>query len=123
VGSIDHVTIRVSDFEASHRFYATVLAPLGLESYLDEDFAEWGDFSIARGQPTTHNLHIAFAAHSQEQVHAFYDAAIAAGYTDNGPPGERPHYHHGYYGAYILDPDSNNVEAVFHARDTSNDPT
>ena len=117
---IDHVTIRVSDYEASKRFYSTVLAPLG--AHLDHEgetrpFAEWGDFSIAAdAKPLTENLHIAFAAASREVVDEFHRAALAAGYRDNGGPGERPQYHPGYYGAFVLDPDGNNVEAVFHDR-------
>jgi len=117
---IDHVTIRVSDYEASRAFYTTVLAPLGIEPHDDDTvlFTEWGDFSIAADyKPVTQNLHIAFPAKSREKVDAFYRVAIEAGYRDNGPPGERPEYHEGYYGAFVLDPDGNNVEAVFHDRE------
>lgn len=117
--SIDHVSIRVEDFDASRRFYDIVLAPLGHEALIVDDppFAEWGDFSIfADGAPLSTNVHIAFAALDREQVDAFHAAGAAAGYTDNGAPGERPHYHPGYYGAFLLDPDGNNVEAVFHDR-------
>ena len=113
------MTIRVSDFEASKAFYSCVLAPLGLEPYEDEavPFTEWGDFSIASDdQPVAKNVHIAFPAGSREDVDAFHLAAMEAGYRDNGPPGERPIYHKGYYGAFVLDPDGNNVEAVFHDR-------
>jgi catechol 2,3-dioxygenase-like lactoylglutathione lyase family enzyme len=116
---IDHVTIRVSDFEASKAFYTRVLAPLGFEPYYDETvpFTEWGDFSIAADdKPIAQHVHIAFPAKSREEVDAFYAAAMEAGYRDNGPPGERPIYHEGYYGAFVLDPDGNNVEAVFHDR-------
>ena len=117
---IDHVTIRVSDFEASKRFYSTVLAPLGHDlAWEDEDLrlAEWGDFSIAQdGKPLSQNLHVAFAAKNRHEVDAFHRTALAAGYRDNGAPGERPQYHPGYYGAFVLDPDGNNVEAVFHDR-------
>jgi len=115
---IDHVTIRVSDFEASKAFYDCVLAPLGFgDTHPHEGFPEWGDFSIsADGGPLSENVHIAFAAQSREQVDAFHRAAMEAGYRDNGAPGERPIYHEGYYGAYVLDPDGNNVEAVFHDR-------
>jgi catechol 2,3-dioxygenase-like lactoylglutathione lyase family enzyme len=120
VGSIDHVTMRVSDFAASRRFFDTVLAPLGLtEPYVAASFVEWGDFSIAARGPSeavTSGLHVAFTASSREQVDAFHAAAVAAGYQSNGAPGERSAYHAGYYGAYILDPDGNNVEAVFHGR-------
>ena len=117
---IDHVTLRVSDFEASKAFYTRVLAPLGHElAWEDKELhgAEWGDFSIAAdGKPLSENVHIAFAAKSREEVDAFHRAAVGAGYRDNGAPGERPVYHVGYYGAFVLDPDGNNVEAVFHDR-------
>ena len=120
MGSIDHVTVRVSDFAASRAFYETVLAPLGLaDPYLGSGFIEWGDFSIAEaglGGAVTRDLHIAFVAASREQVDAFHRSAMAAGYRNNGSPGERPEYHVGYYAAYIVDPDGNNVEAVFHDR-------
>ncbi len=117
---IDHVTIRVSDFDASKRFYTTVLEPLGRSlDWEDSDsgFAEWGDFSIAHDdRPLTRDLHVAFAAGRRSEVDAFHRAAVEAGYRDNGEPGERPQYHPGYYAAYVLDPDGNNVEAVFHDR-------
>jgi catechol 2,3-dioxygenase-like lactoylglutathione lyase family enzyme len=115
---IDHVTVRVSDFEASKAFYSCVLAPLGFgDAQVHAGFAEWGDFSITQdGEPLSENVHIAFGAESRAEVDAFHRAAMEAGYRDNGPPGERPVYHEGYYGAYVLDPDGNNVEAVFHDR-------
>jgi catechol 2,3-dioxygenase-like lactoylglutathione lyase family enzyme len=117
---IDHVTLRVSDFHASKAFYTTVLAPLGHALDWGDDekkLAEWGDFSIAQdGKPLSENVHVAFAARNRQEVDAFHAAAMEAGYVDNGPPGERPIYHEGYYGAFVLDPDGNNVEAVFHDR-------
>jgi catechol 2,3-dioxygenase-like lactoylglutathione lyase family enzyme len=115
---IDHVTLRVSDYDASKRFYDTVLAPLGHGSaFVSPLGAEWGDFSIGiDGKPVTRDVHIAFSASSRAEVDAFHAAGIAAGYRDNGAPGERPQYHAGYYGAFLLDPDGNNVEAVFHDR-------
>jgi catechol 2,3-dioxygenase-like lactoylglutathione lyase family enzyme len=117
---IDHITIRVSDFEASKAFYSTVLAPLGHELGWEDTalrLAEWGDFSIAQdGKPLTENAHVAFEAKNRAEVDAFHQAALDAGYRDNGAPGERPVYHEGYYGAFVLDPDGNNVEAVFHDR-------
>jgi catechol 2,3-dioxygenase-like lactoylglutathione lyase family enzyme len=114
----DHVTIRVSDFETSKRFYTTVLASLGYElGWEDAELAEWGDFSIAHdGKPLTENVHVAFAVESRAAVDAFHRAALEAGFRDNGAPGERPEYHPGYYGAFVLDPDGNNIEAVFHDR-------
>jgi catechol 2,3-dioxygenase-like lactoylglutathione lyase family enzyme len=117
---IDHVTLRVADFVASKAFYSTVLATLGHELAWEDSerrLAEWGDFSIAAdGKPLTRDVHVAFVAQSREEVEAFHRAALDAGYRDNGPPGERPVYHEGYYGAFVLDPDGNNVEAVFHDR-------
>ena len=117
---IDHITLRVSDFQASKAFYTTVLAPLGHELDWGDDetrLAEWGDFSIAQdGKPLSENVHVAFAAKNRQEVDAFHAAAMEAGYLDNGAPGERPIYHEGYYGAFVLDPDGNNVEAVFHDR-------
>lgn len=116
----DHVTILVSDFETSRRFYGIVLGALGVGlgwERSEPPFAEWGDFSIAAdGKPVTHDVHIAFAAASRDDVDAFHHAGVAAGYRDNGAPGERPQYHPGYYGAFLLDPDGNNVEAVHHDR-------
>ena len=95
--SIDHVTIRVSDFDASRRFFDTVLAPLGLvDPYVGGRFVEWGDFSIAApgpGETVTRGLHVAFAASSRVQVDAFHAAAVAAGYRSNGATGERAAYH------------------------------
>jgi catechol 2,3-dioxygenase-like lactoylglutathione lyase family enzyme len=117
---LDHVTIRVSNFEASRAFYSTVLEPLGHELAWEDSerqVAEWGDFSIAAdGKPLTRDAHVAFAAKNREEVDEFHRAAMTAGYQDNGAPGERPVYHEGYYGAFVLDPDGNNVEAVFHDR-------
>ena len=116
----DHVTIRVSDFDASRRFYDTVLGALGIAlGYEDpaEPFAEWGDFSIAAdGRPLTREAHIAFAAADNAAVDAFWAAGTEAGYRDNGAPGERAAYHPGYYAAYLLDPDGNNIEAICHNR-------
>ena len=123
MASIDHVTIRVADFGASRAFYDTVLAVLGLtDPFLGEGLAEWGDFSIAArgpGEALTSGLHVAFAASSRDQVDAFHAVAVAAGYESNGTPGERAQYHPGYYGAFVLDPDGNNVEAVFHDRSSN----
>ena len=117
---VDHLTIRVTDFAASRRFYETVLAPLGVAlGWQDErsKIAEWGDFSIVQdGKPISQHVHVAFTASCPADVDAFYRAGIEAGYRDNGAPGERPVYHRGYYGAFLLDPDGNNVEAVFHDR-------
>jgi catechol 2,3-dioxygenase-like lactoylglutathione lyase family enzyme len=114
----DHVTIRVSDRAASERFYATVLAPLGVaRTYSDETFAEWDDFSLAAAtadHPPTRRLHIAWIAPTREIADEFWRVGTAAGYRDHGPPGERPQYGPDYYGAFLLDPDGNSAEAVHH---------
>jgi catechol 2,3-dioxygenase-like lactoylglutathione lyase family enzyme len=116
---IDHMSIGVRDLEASRRFYTAALAPLGfavLRSADDEvGFGpdDLDDFDIS----TAHAVgggHVAFAADSRAEVDAFYAAALAAGGIDNGGPGIRPDYSPGYYGAFVLDPDGYNVEAVFH---------
>jgi catechol 2,3-dioxygenase-like lactoylglutathione lyase family enzyme len=114
----DHVTIRVTDRTASERFYETVLTPLGTEkTYRTGTFSEWRDFLLTAGdqtQPPTRRLHVAFVAPSPEQVDEFWRAGTAAGYRDDGPPGPRPEYRSDYYGAFLLDPDGNSVEAVNH---------
>ncbi len=107
----DHVTIRVSDLEASRSFYATVFdrQPEG------EEFLEWDDFSIAPAEdarPLTRHLHVAFAAPSREHVDAFWRRGVEAGYGSDGEPGLREHYTADYYGGFLLDPDGNSVEAV-----------
>ncbi len=114
----DHVTIRATDRAGSEQFYSTVLAPLGIdESYRTATFSEWGELLLAGaepGRPATRRLHIAFVSPSREQVDSFWRAGTAAGYTDDGPPGPRPEYRDDYYGAFLLDPDRNSVEAVHH---------
>jgi catechol 2,3-dioxygenase-like lactoylglutathione lyase family enzyme len=114
----DHVTIRVSDREASERFYDMVLQTLGIEqTHADDAFVEWDDFSLTAADddvPPTRRLHVAFVAPSREHVDAFWRAGIAAGHPDDGAPGPRPQYRHDYYGAFLLDPDGNSVEAVHH---------
>jgi catechol 2,3-dioxygenase-like lactoylglutathione lyase family enzyme len=116
---LDHVALRVSDFAASRAFYDTVLAPLGMtEPRVDEarPLAFWNGFGIlADGKPVTSGAHVAFTASTNAEVDAFWQAGTGAGYEDNGAPGERP-YHPGYYGAFLLDPDGNNIEAVCHNR-------
>jgi catechol 2,3-dioxygenase-like lactoylglutathione lyase family enzyme len=111
---LDHVHVRVADLEASRRFYRAVLEALGGELTMESEgyFAADELFVSDDGEPTT-GLHLAFQANDPEAVHRFHEAALAAGGRDNGAPGERP-YHPGYYAAYALDPDGNNVEAVFH---------
>jgi len=114
----DHVTIRVSDRRASEAIYTTVLGALGIEpTYADEEFVEWGDFSLleaANERPATNRLHIGFVAPSRAHVDAFWHAGRASGLADAGAPGERPDYKPDYYGAFLLDPDGNSIEAVHH---------
>ncbi len=118
---IDHVTLRVRDLAVSRTFYEAALDPLGVRVLEAGDGVVFGpdgaeDFALAQGDPPSGPLHLAFLAAGREQVDAFHRAALAAGGQDNGAPGLRPHYHPGYYGAYVIDPDGNNVEAVFHDR-------
>ena len=111
---IDHVHVRVRDLEASKRFYRAALESLGLGVTWEGERAFSADelFVSDDGEPTA-ALHLAFQAEDRDAVHQFHEAALAAGGRDNGGPGER-HYHPGYYAAYVLDPDGNNIEAVFH---------
>jgi catechol 2,3-dioxygenase-like lactoylglutathione lyase family enzyme len=120
-GSIDHVAIRVSDVAASAAFYSTIGPAVGLTvSRQTTDRAEFsvgasdGSFSVIGGDPTQ-NTHIAFSG-EDDHVRQFHADAIAAGYRSNGKPGERTRYHEGYYAAYVLDPDGNNIEVVNHHR-------
>ena len=116
----DHVGIAVSDRAASRRFYDTVLAPLGHRlTHQTEHFDEWEDFGTAQAddeRPVTTGLHVAFVAGSRADVDAFWQAGIEAGYPSDGEPGPRPAYHEAYYGAFLIDPDGNSVEAVHHGR-------
>jgi catechol 2,3-dioxygenase-like lactoylglutathione lyase family enzyme len=119
-GTVDHLWIRVADVEASKRFYEAVAPHAGFRLRRDtleraQFVGSSGSFSVVAGTPTQH-LHMAFPASDNETVDAFHEAAIEAGYRDNGLPRERPIYHEGYYGAYVLDPDGNNVEVVNHNR-------
>ncbi|KAA0689822.1 VOC family protein [Neorhizobium sp. P12A] len=119
---LDHITIGVTDVERSKGFYDTVLHPLGIERlYAEgETFAGYGIKPKAffwighRNGPQT-SVHIAFSAQNRAMVDRFYEAALAAGGRDNGPPGIRAHYHPDCYGAFVLDPDGHNVEAVCRA--------
>ena len=117
----DHVTIRVSDLEASRRFYALAFdaIELGEAPTAGGGFLEWRDFSIAAAtdeRPVTRRLHVAFVARARERVEEFWRALTDAGYSSDGEPGLRPQYRPDYYGAFVLDPDGNSVEAVHHAR-------
>lgn len=124
---IDHVGYSVSDLVRSRAFYEKALAPLGIKVVMEVtpemtggDDAHLGfgidhpDFWIGTGKKAETGVHLAFRANSRNEVDAFYAAAMAAGGTDNGKPGLRPHYHEHYYGAFVRDPDGNNIEAVCH---------
>jgi catechol 2,3-dioxygenase-like lactoylglutathione lyase family enzyme len=125
---LDHVGFAVSDAERSRRFYEQALAPLGITliKSVPPDKTEAGGtahgfgsegkpyFWIGDNEAVGQGTHVAFAAESRNQVDAFYEAALAAGGRDNGPPGIRPHYHSNYYAAFVLDPDGTNIEAVSH---------
>ena len=123
---IDHTGLNVSDYRKSKAFYLAALAPLGYQVVMElpSSIAPDGgmglgvppkpDFWVAGGKPNVPPLHVAFRAENRAQVDAFYKAALAAGGRDNGPPGPRPHYHANYYGAFVLDPDGHNIEAVCH---------
>jgi catechol 2,3-dioxygenase-like lactoylglutathione lyase family enzyme len=119
---LDHITIGVSNTEQSKRFYDRALRPLGITRLYAEGerFAGYGISPKAffwigvRDIPQT-GAHIAFAARDRATVDQFYEEAIAAGGKDNGQPGIRPHYHPDYYGAFVLDPDGHNIEAVCHS--------
>jgi len=119
---LDHLGFAVRDYPRSKAFYERALAPLGL-TLLMEPAGQAAGFGAdgrpsfwieALGRPVEGRLHVAFAADTRGEVDAFHAAALEAGGTDNGPPGVREIYHPSYYGAYVLDPDGNNVEAVCH---------
>ncbi len=115
---IDHVGLRVSDFEKSKAFYSRSLAPLGILLLFEEDGnvgfgeGEKAPFWIGPHAEPSVKTHIAFKAETRRQVDRFYREAIAAGGIDNGPPGVRQEYHPDYYAAFVIDPDGNNIEAV-----------
>jgi catechol 2,3-dioxygenase-like lactoylglutathione lyase family enzyme len=124
---IDHTGVSISDPARSRRFYEKALAPLGYEVLMEIPKEHTGgvvvlgfgvrpkpDFWVHEGPPQKPPIHVAFRAKSRGEVDAFYAAAMAAGGTDNGPPGVRPHYHQHYYGAFVRDPDGHNVEACCH---------
>jgi catechol 2,3-dioxygenase-like lactoylglutathione lyase family enzyme len=119
---IDHIKLRVADAAASRSFYEAALEPLGYRVIFEPAPGEVGmgakfpDFWLAPAPDGAAPVpsHVAFRVEDQATVDAFHAAALAAGGTDNGAPGPRPQYHPGYYGAFVLDPDGNNVEAVHH---------
>jgi catechol 2,3-dioxygenase-like lactoylglutathione lyase family enzyme len=124
---IDHIGFPVSDYEKSKAFYLKALEPLGYSLVMevtqeqsDHSAAGFGangkpDFWIGGEGGLSKPLHVAIVAGARAIVDAFYKAAMAAGGRDNGPPGIRAHYHPNYYGAFVLDPDGHNIEAVCHA--------
>jgi catechol 2,3-dioxygenase-like lactoylglutathione lyase family enzyme len=118
---IDHLEVHAGDFEASVRFYATVLAPLGIPSWSEDEDAErvtyFARVGVVDRRPPTTDLHLCFIAKSREEVDAFHRAGVEAGFRSNGPPGYRA-YGPGYYAAFLLDPDGNNIEALY--RDVGN---
>jgi catechol 2,3-dioxygenase-like lactoylglutathione lyase family enzyme len=124
---IDHTGVGVSDPARSRRFYEEALAPLGYKVLMEIPMEHTGgvvvlgfgvapkpDFWVHQGTPQRPPIHVAFTAENRAVVDAFYKAAMAAGGTDNGPPGVRPHYHESYYGAFVRDPDGHNIEACCH---------
>ena len=124
---IDHTGFAVSDLSRAKAFYAAALQPLGIELLMEVTVEQTGAgahagfgaeakpfFWIGDHAAPCSGVHIAFTAENRAQVDAFYRAALQAGGKDNGGPGLRPHYHANYYGAFVLDPDGNNIEAVCH---------
>ena len=123
---IDHTGIKVRDFDKAKAFYDAAFAPLGATLMMMVPPVHTGgvkvggygrdkpDFWLSEGDHAD-TIHVAFTARSRAEVDAFYKAALAAGGRDNGAPGPRPHYHANYYGAFVFDPDGNNVEAVCHS--------
>jgi len=121
---IDHIGIEVSDYKTAVDFYKQALAPLGYKLLMEiQGFAGFGvekvdgpnaNFWIHQGDNPTKKIHIAFTAPDRAAVEAFYESAISAGGKDNGKPGTREIYHPHYYGAFVLDPDGHNIEAVCH---------
>ncbi len=124
---LDHIGLTVADMERARAFYQSALKPLGVDVVMEVTADETGGdahagfgkdgqpfFWIGTGAKPMGGTHVAFAAGTRAEVDAFYRAALAAGGRDNGPPGLRPHYHRNYYGAFVLDPDGNNIEAVCH---------
>ncbi|MEP6503820.1 MAG: VOC family protein [Betaproteobacteria bacterium] len=128
---IDHTGVAVSDFDRSKAFYLQALAAIGYAKLVElgpeiagTSVAGFGeppkpDFWISQGAPQTPPLHVAFRVPTRATVRAFHAAALAAGGTDNGPPGIRAHYHPDYYGAFVRDPDGHNIEAVCHTPEDS----
>jgi catechol 2,3-dioxygenase-like lactoylglutathione lyase family enzyme len=118
---LDHIGFTVGDYERSKAFYEKALAPLGI-TLLMEPMAQAAGFGrdgkpffwLETRKPAGTGIHVAFAVDDRETVETFHATALEAGGTDNGRPGVREIYHPHYYGAYVLDPDGNNIEAVCH---------
>jgi catechol 2,3-dioxygenase-like lactoylglutathione lyase family enzyme len=116
--TFDHVDLQAGDYAASVRFYEAVLAPLGIAKLSeDEESACFANLNVVAGRAATRNLHLCFHARAKEQVDGFHRAGVEAGFRSNGAPGYRD-YAPGYYAAFLLDPDGNNVEALY--RDVGN---
>ena len=122
---LDHVSLGVSDIERSRKFYDRALRPLGIERLYAEGETASGYgagrkafFWIGLRAASQTGSHVAFATEDRETVDRFHQAALAAGGRDNGQPGLRPHYHEDYYGAFVLDPDGHNIEAVCRRKQT-----
>jgi len=119
---IDHIGIAVSNYDASKAFYTKALAPLGMRLLVEvQGWAGFGrddkaDFWFGPDETIQTPMHIAFAADNRQMVNLFYEAAIAAGASDNGKPGVRDIYHSNYYAAFVIDPDGHNIEAVCHRK-------
>jgi catechol 2,3-dioxygenase-like lactoylglutathione lyase family enzyme len=117
---VDHLTLPVGDLEVSLRFYrAALLDGMGWVEIDEEGLPAFGpeggeDLILAPGGPLAPPIHLAFAAVSRDQLERFHACGLAAGGVDNGAPGPRPQYSPGYFGAFLLDPDGHNVEAVYH---------
>ncbi|MGE0868858.1 MAG: VOC family protein [Kofleriaceae bacterium] len=118
---LDHIGVAASDLKASIAFYTKALAPLGYTLIMSFEghaagfgIAPKPDFWIGKADKPSSPTHVAFRAKGRAEVRAFYEAAMAAGGKDNGPPGVRAEYHPDYYGAFVLDPDGHNIEAVCH---------
>jgi len=109
---VDHVHIRATDLTASRKFYAAILDTLGIDHVSDDEHFQADELWIDHGEAPS-RIHLAFQAKDEAMVKAWYEAGLAAGGRDNGGPGERA-YHPGYYAAFLLDPDGNNIEAVYH---------
>ena len=115
---IDHAVVRVRDFKKSRRFYEAALQPLGYRvqkefpGFIGLGTSDKTDLWIAQDEAVTKGVHLAFASGDRRSVDAFHAAGLKAGGSDNGAPGIRKNYHPNYYGAFVLDPDGNNIEAV-----------